>query len=94
MSRRTAYAIVAAAAILPRLVVLLSERGTILAELVEKSDRFAQTLVASGTFGFLPDRPSAYTQPLYAWFLAGLYWVFERNWRRDYRRALSWRAWH
>jgi 4-amino-4-deoxy-L-arabinose transferase-like glycosyltransferase len=80
MTRRTAYAIVVAAAVLPRLVVLLSERGTILAELVEKSDRFAQTLVASGTFGFLPDRPSAYTQPLYAWFLAGLYWTLERDW--------------
>jgi 4-amino-4-deoxy-L-arabinose transferase-like glycosyltransferase len=80
VTRRTAYAIVVAAAVLPRLVVLLSERGTILSELVEKSDRFAQTLVDSGTFGFLADRPSAYTQPLYAWFLAGLYWVFERNW--------------
>lgn len=80
MTRRTAYAIVVAAAVLPRLVVLASERGTILAELVEKSDRFAQTLIASGTFGFLADRPSAYTQPLYAWFLAGLYWVFERHW--------------
>ena len=37
-------------------------------------------LVASGTFGFLPGRPSGYTQPLYAWFLAGLYQVFERHW--------------
>jgi 4-amino-4-deoxy-L-arabinose transferase-like glycosyltransferase len=36
--------------------------------------------VASGTFGFLPGRPSGYTQPLYAWFLAGLYQVFERHW--------------
>ena len=80
MTRRTAYAIVVAAAVLPRLVVLLSEREAILAELVEKSDRFAQMLVESGTFGFLPDRPSAYTQPLYAWFLAGLYWLLERDW--------------
>jgi 4-amino-4-deoxy-L-arabinose transferase-like glycosyltransferase len=80
MSRRIAVAIVLAAAVLPRLVVLLAERGQILAELVEKSDRFAQTLVASGTFGFLPGRPSGYTQPLYAWFLAGLYQVFERHW--------------
>ena len=80
MTRRLALAIVLAAAVLPRLAVLLAERGTILSELVEKSDRFAQTLVASGTFGFLPGRPSGYTQPLYAWFLAGLYQVFERHW--------------
>jgi hypothetical protein len=80
MSRRIALAIVLAAAVLPRLAVLLTERGQILAELVEKSDRFARTLVASGTFGFLPGRPSGYTQPLYAWFLAGLYQVFERHW--------------
>jgi 4-amino-4-deoxy-L-arabinose transferase-like glycosyltransferase len=80
MTRRVAVAIVLAATVLPRLVVLLAERGRILSELVEKSDRFAQTLVASGTFGFLPDRPSGYTQPLYAWFLAGLYQVFERHW--------------
>jgi hypothetical protein len=80
MTRRAALAIVLAAAVLPRLAVLLAERGEILAELVEKSDRFARTLVASGTFGFLPGRPSGYTQPLYAWFLAGLYQVFERHW--------------
>ena len=80
MRRRVALAIVLAAAILPRLAVLLAERGDILAELVEKSDRFARTLVASGTFGFLPGRPSGYTQPLYAWFLAGLYEVFDRHW--------------
>jgi 4-amino-4-deoxy-L-arabinose transferase-like glycosyltransferase len=80
MTRRTGYAIALAAAVLPRLVVLLGERGSILEELVEKSDRFAQTLVESGTFGFLPGRPSGYTQPLYAWLLASLYWVFERNW--------------
>jgi Dolichyl-phosphate-mannose-protein mannosyltransferase len=80
MTKRLAIAIVVAAAVLPRLAVLLAERGEILSELVEKSDRFAQTLVASGTFGFLPDRPSGYTQPLHAWFLAGLYQVFERHW--------------
>jgi len=80
MTRRQALAIVLAAAILPRIAVLLAERGAILDELVEKSDRFARTLVASGTFGFLPGRPSGYTQPLYAWFLAGLYQVFERHW--------------
>lgn len=71
---------VAAAAALPRLAVLAIERGTILEEYVEKSDRFATTLVDSGTFGFLPGVPSAYTQPLYAWFLAGLYWPFGHSW--------------
>jgi hypothetical protein len=80
MTRRVALAIVLVAAIVPRLAVLMSERGDILAELVEKSDRFARTLVESGTFGFLPGRPSGYTQPLYAWFLAGLYQIFERHW--------------
>ncbi len=72
--------IVAAAAALPRLAALAVERDTILHEYVEKSDTFARTLVASGTFGFLPDIPSAYTQPLYAFFLAGLYWPFGPSW--------------
>ena len=71
---------VAIAAAVPRLVVLSLERGTILQEFVEKSDRFAQTLVASGTFGFLAGVPSAYTQPLYAFFLAALYWPFGHAW--------------
>jgi hypothetical protein len=80
MTRGRAIAIVLVAAVVPRVAVLVYERGKILEELVEKSDRFAQTLVASGTFGFLPGRPSGYTQPLYAFFLAGLYQVFERHW--------------
>lgn len=76
---RAALVVVAAAA-LPRLLALAIERDAILEEYVEKSDAFARTLVESGTFGFLPQVPSAYTQPLYAWFLAGLYWSFERSW--------------
>jgi len=64
----------------PRLAALAIEREDILQQYVEKSDTFASTLVSSGTFGFLPDVPSAYTQPLYAWFLAGLYWPLERSW--------------
>jgi 4-amino-4-deoxy-L-arabinose transferase-like glycosyltransferase len=56
------------------------ERETILEEFVEKSDRFARTLVENGTFGFVQDVPSAYTQPLYAFFLAGLYWPVGRSW--------------
>ncbi len=69
-----------AAAVLPRLAVLAYERGRILTAFVEKSDTFAQTLVSSGTYGFIPGVPSAYTQPLYGWFLAGLYWSLDRNW--------------
>src|SRR5438132_10284407 len=79
-SRRGAAALVAAAAVLPRLAVLAHERGNILSSFTEKSDDFAQVLVSSGTYGFVPGIPSAYTQPLYGWFLAGLYWVFERHW--------------
>ena len=78
--RAAAVVLVVAAAALPRLVALGLEREEILEEYVEKSDTFARTLVASGTFGFLPEVPSAYTQPLYAWFLAALYWPLERSW--------------
>ncbi len=78
--RREAYLVVGLVAAVPRLLALLVERETVLEEYVEKSDTFAQTLVSSGTFGFLPDVPSAYTQPLYAFFLAGLYWPLERTW--------------
>ncbi|MBA2293791.1 MAG: glycosyltransferase family 39 protein [Actinobacteria bacterium] len=72
--------LVVAAAAFPRLAALALERDEILEKYVEKSDTFATTLVASGTFGFLPEVPSAYTQPLYAWFLAALYWPIERSW--------------
>jgi len=61
-------------------VVLAYERGRILTAFVEKSDTFAQTLASSGTYGFIPVVPSAYTQPLYGWFLAALYWGLERHW--------------
>jgi hypothetical protein len=60
--------------------VVAIERDGLLAEFTEKSDDFARTLVEHGTFGFVPGEPSAYTQPLYGWFLAGLYWVGERHW--------------
>ena len=80
MKRSTAAAVVVGVAAAPRLLVLARERETILDELVDKSDRFATTLVDHGTFGFLPGVPSAYTQPLYGWFLAGLYWPFGRSW--------------
>ncbi|RDI74289.1 Dolichyl-phosphate-mannose-protein mannosyltransferase [Gaiella occulta] len=80
MPRSRAVAIVSLAAALPRLLVLAFERGAILENFVEKSDRFALTLVHSGTFGFLPGVPSGYTQPLYAFFLAALYWPFGHAW--------------
>ena len=80
MTRRTAYLVVAAVAVVPRLVVLLHERGDILAAFTEKSDRFAQVLVDDGTFGFIAGRPSAFTQPLYSFFLAPIYWIVGREW--------------
>lgn len=76
---RTATLVVLLAAVLPRLALLLHERGAILGSFTEKSDDFAQTFVASGTYGFVPGIPSAYTQPLYGWFLIPLYWI-DRNW--------------
>jgi len=61
-------------------VVLGVERGSILASFTEKSDDFARTFVKSGTYGFVPGVPSAYTQPLYGWFLVPLYWILGRHW--------------
>jgi len=78
--RSRAYFLVAAACALPRLLAVALERGDLLSAYTEKSDDFARTLVASGTVGFLPDVPSAYTQPLYTFFLAPLYFVFGRHW--------------
>ena len=79
-SPRAGAALVVAAAVFPRLAVLAYERGRILTAFVEKSDTFAQTLASSGTYGFIPGVPSAYTQPLYGWFLAALYWPLQRHW--------------
>ena len=78
--RRSHLLIVAAAAVLPRLAVLLLERGTLLDEYTEKSDDFARTFVESGTYGFIPGEPSAWTQPLYGFFLIPIYEVFGRAW--------------
>jgi 4-amino-4-deoxy-L-arabinose transferase-like glycosyltransferase len=72
--------VLAAVAALPRLGVLLYERGDITAAFVDKGDDFAQTFLDSGTYGFIPEIPSAYTQPLYGFFLVPLYWIFERSW--------------
>jgi 4-amino-4-deoxy-L-arabinose transferase-like glycosyltransferase len=72
--------LIAAAAIVPRLAVLLHERAQILTAFTDKSDDFAQTFVHHGTFGFIPGEPSAYTQPLYGFFLVPIYWIFGRTW--------------
>jgi 4-amino-4-deoxy-L-arabinose transferase-like glycosyltransferase len=80
VTRRRAYAIVAAAALLPRAVALLHERGAILAAFTEKSDDLARTFVHTGTFGFVPGEPTASTQPLYGFFLIPIYWAAGRHW--------------
>jgi len=80
LSRRRAYAALAVVCALPRLGILLHERGAITSSFTEKSDLFAQTFVHHGTFGFIPGEPSAYTQPLYGWFLIPVYCVFGRHW--------------
>jgi 4-amino-4-deoxy-L-arabinose transferase-like glycosyltransferase len=77
---RSAVLLLGLATALPRLVALLHERGAILASFTDKGDNFAQTFLASGTYGFIPGHPSAYTQPLYGWFLIPLYWIFGRHW--------------
>ncbi len=65
---------------LPRLLVLLYERNSIVDDFTEKGDVFAKNLLDHGTYGFIPGHPSAYTQPLYGWFLVPLYGVFGRSW--------------
>jgi 4-amino-4-deoxy-L-arabinose transferase-like glycosyltransferase len=72
--------LIAFAAIVPRLVVLLHERSDILTSFTDKSDDFALTFVHHGTFGLVPGDPSAYTQPLYGFFLVPIYWIFGREW--------------
>ena len=81
MSTRNRHLLaVAAVCVVPRLCVLLFERGKVLSEYTEKSDDFARTFVDSGTYGFIPGEPSAWTQPLYGFFLIPLYELFGRAW--------------
>jgi 4-amino-4-deoxy-L-arabinose transferase-like glycosyltransferase len=80
VSRRAAYSALAFVCFAPRLAVLLHVRDTFLVSNAEKSDLFAQTFVAHGTYGFIPGEPSAYTQPLYGWLLVPVYWIFGRTW--------------
>jgi 4-amino-4-deoxy-L-arabinose transferase-like glycosyltransferase len=78
--RRAHLWLVAAAAIVPRVVVLVYERDKILSAFTDKSDDFAVTFIHHGTFGLVPGQPSAYTQPLYGFFLVPVYWIFGRTW--------------
>jgi 4-amino-4-deoxy-L-arabinose transferase-like glycosyltransferase len=80
VSRRVSYAVLAAIVAAPRLIALGAERGDILTAFTDKSDDFARTFLASGTYGFVAGHPSAYTQPLYGFFLIPLYWIFGRHW--------------
>ena len=81
--RRWDYALVAAACALPRLVAMLHEGSALLPANdsgVEKSDLLARVFIKTGTFGYVPGEPSAYTQPLYGWFMIAIYWVAGRHW--------------
>jgi len=79
VTRSRATAIVVAACALPRVAVLLHEKAAIF-DHIEKSDIIARRFLASGTFGYVPGDPSAYTQPVYGWFLIAVYWVAGRHW--------------
>jgi 4-amino-4-deoxy-L-arabinose transferase-like glycosyltransferase len=79
MSRRP-YLVLALATLLPRAVVLLHERSIITTQNVDKSSIFARTFLDSGTYGFIPGRPSAYTQPLYGFVLVPVYAILGRGW--------------
>jgi 4-amino-4-deoxy-L-arabinose transferase-like glycosyltransferase len=80
VNRRVAYSTLAFVCAVPRFGVLLHVRSVITGSNAEKSDLFAQLFVAHGTYGLLPGEPSAYTQPLYGWFLIPVYWIFGRSW--------------
>jgi 4-amino-4-deoxy-L-arabinose transferase-like glycosyltransferase len=80
VTRARAYALIATASALPRLAVLLVERDDVTSANVDKGDLLALTFIDHGTYGFIPDVPTAYTQPLYGFFLVPLYWAFERHW--------------
>jgi 4-amino-4-deoxy-L-arabinose transferase-like glycosyltransferase len=80
LPRLFAYPLLALASALPRLVALAYERADVTDAYVDKGDDFAQTFLDSGTYGFIPGVPSAYTQPLYGFFLIPLYWIADRHW--------------
>src|SRR4051794_24256989 len=59
---------------------MFHERDALTSSFTEKSDTIARMYIDHRTFGFVPGAPSAYTQPLYAWFLIPIYWVAGANW--------------
>jgi 4-amino-4-deoxy-L-arabinose transferase-like glycosyltransferase len=77
---RAHVALIAAATAAPRLVALGWERSAITREYVEKSDMIANVFADTGTFGFVPGEPTAYTQPLYALFLTPFHLLGDRHW--------------
>jgi 4-amino-4-deoxy-L-arabinose transferase-like glycosyltransferase len=77
---RSAVLLLVLATALPRLAALLHERERIVLFNVDKGDVFARRFLADGTYGFIPGHPSAYTQPLYGWFLVPLYWILGHHW--------------
>jgi len=80
LKRPAALWLIPLAVVAPRLIALLHERGAITAAFTDKGDDFALTFVRHGTYGFIPGQPSAYTQPLYGFFLVPLYWILGRHW--------------
>ena len=78
--QRSAAILLVLVTALPRFAALAHERGAILVKNVEKGDVFARQFLLDGTYGFIPGHPSAYTQPLYGWFLMPLYWILGRHW--------------
>ena len=79
MRRPGAYAGVVAACALPRAAVLVHERDAVMSNF-EKSILIARVFVKSGTFGYIPGEPTAYTQPMYAWFLIAIDWIAGLRW--------------
>ncbi|MES1247551.1 MAG: glycosyltransferase family 39 protein [Actinomycetota bacterium] len=80
MRTRSAAILLLLATALPRLLAVAYARSSIVTNNVDKSDVFARQFLANGTYGFIPGHPSAYTQPLYGFFLVPLYWIFGRHW--------------
>ena len=46
----------------------------------EKSKLLAQMFIENGTFGYVPGHPTAYTQPLYGFFLIPIFWIAGFHW--------------
>jgi 4-amino-4-deoxy-L-arabinose transferase-like glycosyltransferase len=85
VTRRRAYTIVILVCAVPRLAVLLHERASLIGAppnypTFEKSWELAWMFVHHGVFGYVPGHASAYTQPLYGWFLIPVFWIAGVHW--------------